>query len=323
LQFSQIPDISVPALLLPCAAMNQFRTSFRIRGSGILRFRYWFAVRWLALVWFASWVVPGRGADTNRLDALFQEALFAEEGRQDLSTAIRGYESVVRAVEEQRRFAATAVFRLGECYRKLGRTNDAVARYRQVLANYPGERMLADLARQNLLALGAPAGPVAGTNQTGAVVGPVDPDAPLEEERREMEQFERELRDSPDSAQRRMEERLRAAALNGKFWMAKALLKAGADPNRSDGDNKPPLHLAAAAGHKRVAQLLLQSGADPNLLKSGQRPLHMAMSGRNISMIEFLLDKGANPELCDKEGSTLLHQASSIRDNTRVRQLLL
>lgn len=68
-----------------------------------------------------------RGAEPARLEQVFQEALMAEEARQDLPTAIKGYEAVVKAMDEQRRFAATAVFRLGECYRKLGKTNEAVA----------------------------------------------------------------------------------------------------------------------------------------------------------------------------------------------------
>ncbi|MBN8637791.1 MAG: ankyrin repeat domain-containing protein, partial [Anaerolineae bacterium] len=80
----------------------------------------------------------------------------AEEARRDLDTAIAAYEAVLRATDEQRRLAATARFRLAECYRKTGRTNEAVAQFQQLLRDFPGEETLVRLGRQNLLALGAP-----------------------------------------------------------------------------------------------------------------------------------------------------------------------
>ncbi len=89
-------------------------------------------------------------------EALFRRALFDEEGRRQLESAIEGYEGVIRAVDEQRRLAATAVFRLGECYRKLGRTNDAVVQYQRVLRDFSAEEVLARLSRQNLTSLGVP-----------------------------------------------------------------------------------------------------------------------------------------------------------------------
>ncbi|MBX3747177.1 MAG: ankyrin repeat domain-containing protein [Verrucomicrobiae bacterium] len=88
------------------------------------------------------------------IDRLFQSALLAEEGRRDLVSAIRDYEAVVAQVDAQRALAATAVFRLGECYRKLGRTNDAVAQYQRLLRDFPGESDLGRLSEENLAGLG-------------------------------------------------------------------------------------------------------------------------------------------------------------------------
>lgn len=126
----------------------------------------------LALAW-----TPGRclaadptpptataSTDTGSLEATFRDGLFREEGHRDYPGAIEAYQAVVRAVDEQRRLAATAVFRLGECYRKLGRTNDAVAQYQRLLRDFTEEDTLTTLSRQNLVALGgtppAPATPI-------------------------------------------------------------------------------------------------------------------------------------------------------------------
>lgn len=87
------------------------------------------------------------------IDEVFKRALFDEEGRRDYEAAMRGYEQVVRALDEQRRLAASSIFRLAECYRKLQRTNDAVAQYQRLLREFSDEGTLAQLSRQNLKAL--------------------------------------------------------------------------------------------------------------------------------------------------------------------------
>src|SRR5215472_1866249 len=49
----------------------------------------------------------------------------------------------------------TAIFRLGECYRKLGRTNEAVAQYQRIVREFSDQQTLATLSQQNLAGLGA------------------------------------------------------------------------------------------------------------------------------------------------------------------------
>lgn len=88
------------------------------------------------------------------VEDIFKRALFAEEGHRDFEAAVRDYQQVVRSMDEQRRLAATAVFRLGECYRKLNRTNDAIAQYQRVVAEFPAEATLVQISRQNLVGLG-------------------------------------------------------------------------------------------------------------------------------------------------------------------------
>ncbi len=58
------------------------------------------------------------------------------------------------ATSPPRRLAASAVFRLGECYRKLNRTHDAVAQFQRITREDPDQETLAKLSRQNLVGLG-------------------------------------------------------------------------------------------------------------------------------------------------------------------------
>src|SRR5262245_44206319 len=86
----------------------------------------------LILLAAPSW--GSRAAET--VTEAFQKGLFEEEANHNLAAAIKAYETVISQFEEQRKIGATAVFRLGECYRKLGKTNEAVAQYERVLRDY-------------------------------------------------------------------------------------------------------------------------------------------------------------------------------------------
>src|SRR5882762_6023769 len=83
-----------------------------------------------------------RGA-TNDVSGLLRKGLFEEEANHNLDAAIRAYESVVTQTEKNRQFAATAVFRLGECYRKQGKTNEANAQYQKILRDFSDQPELA------------------------------------------------------------------------------------------------------------------------------------------------------------------------------------
>jgi ankyrin repeat protein len=100
----------------------------------------------------------------------FRKALFAEESDQDLAEAVRGYEAVLEGAETPLRTAATALYRLGECHRKLGRTNEAAAAFGRLAREFPGQTNLVRLARQNLVALGKgePASGVLPSSDMGA-----------------------------------------------------------------------------------------------------------------------------------------------------------
>jgi tetratricopeptide (TPR) repeat protein len=107
------------------------------------------------LVFLIAILLPLATLAADDLSSALQKGLFEEEGNQNLPAAIQAYQSLLSASDDQRRLAATALFRLAECYRKLGQTNDAVAQYQRLLRDYADQGTLATLSRQNLTGLGA------------------------------------------------------------------------------------------------------------------------------------------------------------------------
>jgi ankyrin repeat protein len=94
-------------------------------------------------------------AATNDLTEMLQQGLFEEEANRNLDAAISNYQSLIGQFDRNRQLAATAVFRLGECYRKLGRTHEAIAEYQRIVSEFPDEPSLLSLSESNLMALGA------------------------------------------------------------------------------------------------------------------------------------------------------------------------
>jgi ankyrin repeat protein len=80
-----------------------------------------------------------------RLD--LQQGLFEEEANHNFAAAVKKYEAVVSETDSNRQFAATAIFRLGEIYRRQGRTNEASAQYERILREFPDQSELVKLSR--------------------------------------------------------------------------------------------------------------------------------------------------------------------------------
>ena len=66
-------------------------------------------------------------AQTNNLTVLLQQGLFEEQANRNLDAAIADYQALAPQFDKDRQLAATAVFRLGECYRVQGKTNEAAS----------------------------------------------------------------------------------------------------------------------------------------------------------------------------------------------------
>jgi ankyrin repeat protein len=97
----------------------------------------------------------GLRAATNDLTSLLQQGLFDEEANHDLTSAIADYQSLATQFDRDRQVAATAIYRLGECYRKLGQTNEAVSEYQRIIKEFGEQQDLVTLSQQNLTGLGA------------------------------------------------------------------------------------------------------------------------------------------------------------------------
>ena len=93
-------------------------------------------------------------AQTNNLTALLQQGLFEEQANRNLDAAIADYQALARQFDKDRQLAATAVFRLGECYRMQGKTNEAALEYQRILRDFSDQTTLATLSRQNLTGMG-------------------------------------------------------------------------------------------------------------------------------------------------------------------------
>ena len=106
-------------------------------------------------IWVALLAAIGAAAQTNDLTPVLQQGLFEEEANRDFGAAVSNYQALVVKFDQDRQMAATAIFRLGECYRKLGRTNDAVVQYQRIVRDFADQQTLVTLSQQNLNALHA------------------------------------------------------------------------------------------------------------------------------------------------------------------------
>lgn len=109
---------------------------------------------------------------------------------------------------------------------------------------------------------------------------------------------------------------LHAAAIKGRAGVAKVLIAAGASVNTHDQDGMTPLHSAAVWGHTEMVRVLLAAGADVNARDARQEtPLHLVAS-RSVpplsvyaDIARLLLDAGARPNARAADGTTPLGRA--------------
>ena len=85
----------------------------------------------------------GLPAVTNDLTSALQKGLFEEEANHNLEAAAQAYQAVSARFDQDRKLAATAIFRLGEGYRKQGKTNEATAQYERIVREFSDQPTLA------------------------------------------------------------------------------------------------------------------------------------------------------------------------------------
>ena len=87
---------------------------------------------------------------------------------------------------------------------------------------------------------------------------------------------------------------LMEAAKGGHKEVIRALLKAGAEVNKTVKQGISPLHKAAEFGHIDAVKLLLESGADPDKASSsGATSLELALKNGHRDVCKVLLRGGA------------------------------
>lgn len=110
------------------------------------------------------------------------------------------------------------------------------------------------------------------------------------------------------------DESLVEAAREGKLDRVNALLAAGAEADRPDGEGTTALYAAAVAGRAEVVRALLAAGADPNLPSLGDSdglPLCGAACWGHEETVAALLEGGADPDGVESRDWTPLKWAVS------------
>ena len=257
---------------------------------------------WVA--WMAGLqLVPG---STNDLSAALQKGLFEEEANHDFPAAIRAYEEVISQFDQERKLGATAIFRLGEIYRKQGKTNEANAQYQRILREFTDQSVLAGLSQGYLGGPGT-AEAARGTNQS------VEP--PLASEAEEIKRIQAMIKESPDLINAKIRGSagwtpLDQAAYKGELLVAEFLIANGAEIEAKERGQQTPLHLAADEGHKAMVELLLNKKANVQAVDGeGITPLHLAAQKGFRSIVELLVARGADVNAKNTQGATPLHLA--------------
>jgi tetratricopeptide (TPR) repeat protein len=295
-------------------------------------------------------LVAGVARAADPLSEALQQGLLAEEVRQDLDAAIASYQSVVDQHDAQRRWVATALFRLGESYRKQGKTAEAIASYRRLIAEFSDQTELARFSRQNLEAL-APGAAVA--------AGPLPPAVQRQKEllAQELALVEQQIAEKRNqisvgrapsgdllplqrealSLQRQMAalDATRVDLLSEVLLPSVApadatlsidgvteeeqreldrlteLVRNSPDLINSSTRGNPPLHSAALKGQLAVARFLIENGADLGLRDSDSyTALHRAIESGHKAMTEMLLAAGAQVDASGNVDRRPLHLAA-------------
>jgi ankyrin repeat protein len=278
------------------------------------------------------------GGATNDPSADLQKGLFEEEANHNFPAAIQAYQSVITRLDDDRKLAATAIFRLGEVYRKQGKTNEALAQYERVVRDFSDQSTLATLSRQEVAGLGST--PPAG----GAPLS----SAGRQEQKRLLEEEIKLAEANLAQQQKRVEN---GALAPGELWPTQREIldlkrqlvavesgepgpNSAKDPltsseaeeikrirdlikdspdliNAADKGGLTLLQTAAGKGELAIVKLLLDNGAAVNGIKQPDlTPLHYAAGNGHKAVVDLLLSQGAEVDSRTESGTTPLHLAA-------------
>jgi len=90
------------------------------------------------------------------VEQLYQDGQHKEEILGDLQAAILSYQKAVEKAVQSRQTAAQAQFRIGRCYEKLGKVDEALEAYHRVLRDFDDQTEVVAEAGRDLLRWGIP-----------------------------------------------------------------------------------------------------------------------------------------------------------------------
>jgi ankyrin repeat protein len=278
-------------------------------------------------------------ASTNDIATLVQKGLFEEQANHHLDAAIEYYQEAIGHFDKERQLTATAIFRLGECYRLQGKTNEANDQYQRIVREFSDQSQLVELSRGYLTKTGGSAsiasgviGAAAGLPNAGGGVSsgtghstftqnltrisgrPTSLDFQQQAEIRRLKDM---IQNSPDlmNAPAGFNSRtpMQTEVNYGFLAAAELLLTNGADVDSKASSGESPLLLAVGRGDQAMVELLLSYHADVNRVHSAsdKTPLLEAVDAGNRMMAEILIDHSANVNALTRSKKTPLHEAAS------------
>jgi tetratricopeptide (TPR) repeat protein len=99
---------------------------------------------------FAILAMATVAAAQDRMAENLRKGVVEEESKHNLNAAIQDYQAALSQFDEARQTAATALFRIAECYRKLGKDDQAMAAYKRVAQEFADQTKLAEQSRNIL-----------------------------------------------------------------------------------------------------------------------------------------------------------------------------
>ncbi len=232
----------------------------------------------LALLAAASLTAPLRAQSTDPdpdLRELLRDALYTEEVTRDPEAAAKQYQELIARHEEQRPFAANALFRLAEIRHRQDRKEEAATLYRRLLSVFPDAEPQAKLSRERLAGLGE--------------VAPAAENSPPDEESKELQRLQQIAEASPDLL--RKPEILVKTVMNGWVRPTAFLLERVSSPSL----DASALEMAASLGHLAIVKMVLARGLDPKGEGAAVAILEAAEAG-NLEIVKTLLAAGVGPD---------------------------
>ncbi|MBM3880931.1 MAG: tetratricopeptide repeat protein [Verrucomicrobia bacterium] len=112
----------------------------------------------LLLAAAAALLSVGLVVGAESVSLLLQKGIFAEETERNLDAAIQIYQQITAEAAADRPLVAQAQYRLGVCYQKQGKKEEAATAFRRIVEQFATEAELVANARSRLSELGQPAG---------------------------------------------------------------------------------------------------------------------------------------------------------------------